>query len=405
MSEFSPDTLIRGLQDSYQIIARHAEGGFGITYRASRSSDQKPVLIKSLRLDRMRDWKSFELFEREAQVLAQLSHPNIPRYHEFFSYDGANPHAPSALSEATRGWSLILVQDFIEGKSLAALTAEKFLQTPKQAEELLRKLLGVLSYLHELLPPVVHRDINPRNVIIASSGEPFLVDFGAIQERLRAGAGMGSTNVGTFGYMPMEQAMGKSVPASDLYALGMTMLTALTHQDPSALPVDEQTGKVNLRLAAPNLSSGLFSSLSAMLEPAVGRRVASAKEALALLNGFARLQELSTDASSQSPVYAPSREEAPLIGVRKLNDYIFTAILYLGVTSGFLINIILFNSLSERELVEFSYLWFPLIPLGGMGRYALRHMHDKSSWVVAIFSWMLAFAALFFFFEGIFPSL
>jgi serine/threonine protein kinase len=409
MSDFAPSTIIKGLQDSYRVIARHAEGGFGITYRAARLSDQHPVLLKSLRLDRMRDWKAFDLFEREAKVMSQLSHPGIPKYHEFFSYDGASAHPSSALTEAPKGWSLLLVQDFISGKSLAEVITQQQRYTNEQAEALLRKLLSVLSYLHGLHPPVVHRDINPRNVIIAENGAPFLVDFGAIQERLRAGENAGSTSVGSFGYMPMEQAMGKAMPASDLYALGMTLVSTITHQDPSTLPIEEQTGKVNLQEAAPGLSPVLFVTLSAMLEPIIGKRIATAKGALDLLNGQPvvpprRLIETTTSDSHAIRVNAP-QTAAPLSRWESLQFSIFSVFMFGGMLAGVVLNMLLFNSLSESELVEFSYLWLPVIAFGFGGRFAIKSMKGKTPAVVALVSWMLAVGLLFFFFEGIFPAL
>jgi serine/threonine protein kinase len=409
MSEFSPNTSIQGLQANYQIIARHAEGGFGITYRAERISDKHPVLIKSLRLDRMRDWKSFDLFEREARVLAQLSHPGIPKYQEFFSYDGVKAHPPSALTNAPKGWSLLLVQDFIFGKSLAEMINQRQRYTTPQAEDLLRKLLEVLSYLHGLHPPVVHRDIKPNNVIISENGTPFLVDFGAIQERLRAGENAGSTNVGSFGYMPMEQAMGKAVPASDLYALGMTLLTTVTHQDPSTLPIIEQTGKVNLNEAAPGLSPNLLAALSTMLEPIVGRRVQTAKEALATLNSEIvltqrKLVETST-AEPQSYQPAIAQVQAPLTQSQRIQLGIFSLIMYGGMAAGVVLNIFMINSFRERELVEFSYLWVPAIIFGGVGRFAIKNTRAKNPWGVAFIVWFIAVFLLFMFFQTIWQTL
>jgi serine/threonine protein kinase len=409
MSDFVPSTIIKGLQDSYQILTRHAEGGFGITYRAERASDRHPVLIKSLRLDRMRDWKSFDLFEREAKVMSQLSHPGIPKYYEFFSYDGASAHPASALTNAPKGWSLLLVQDFIFGKSLSEVIAQKQRYTNAQAEELLRTLLDVLSYLHGLHPPVVHRDINPRNVIIAENGTPYLVDFGAIQERLRAGENVGSTNVGSFGYMPMEQAMGKAVPASDLYALGMTLASTITHQDPSTLPIEEQTGKVKLHEAAPGLSLKLLAALSAMLEPIVAKRVATANEALSLLNEPPALTPRqfteTTNAPPQTVSISAPQPEVPLTRWENIQFTIFSVFMFGGMLTGVVINMLLFNSLSETELVEFSYLWVPVIVFGWGGRFAIKNMKGKTPAIVALVAWMLAVGLLFFFFEGIFPAL
>jgi serine/threonine protein kinase len=107
--------------------------------------------------------------------------------------------------------------------------------------------------LHARVPPVLHRDIKPANVILRPDGAPALVDFGAVRTVFRTAEEGGSTVVGTFGYMPFEQYMGQASPASDLYALGATLLHLITGRGPSefatgdgvvAVPADLPGGPV-----------------------------------------------------------------------------------------------------------------------------------------------------------------
>src|SRR6185503_314055 len=95
------------------------------------------------------------------------------------------------------------------------------------------ELLGVLDYLHSRVPPVLHRDIKPANLIVRPDGSIARVDFGAVRNVFRSPDEDGSTVVGTHGYMPYEQYMGQASPASDLYALGATLLHLITGRGPS----------------------------------------------------------------------------------------------------------------------------------------------------------------------------
>jgi serine/threonine protein kinase len=97
--------------------------------------------------------------------------------------------------------------------------------------------------LHARVPPVLHRDIKPANVILRPDGAPVLVDFGAVRTVFRAAAEGGSTVVGTFGYMPFEQYMGQASPASDLYALGATLLHVITGRGPAEFATPRRRGR------------------------------------------------------------------------------------------------------------------------------------------------------------------
>jgi protein kinase-like protein len=291
MGSFAPGQTIEGLTGAYVIEGTHGEGGFGVTYRARRARSGEAVLVKELRIERLKSWKALSLFEREAETLRSVRHANIPAYYDFFAYGngGAKPASDFSSLEGDGGsLTLVLVQEFIAGESLQQAIDKGFRWTSEQVEAFLRQMLGVLAYLHELTPPVVHRDISPKNIIITPQGQPFLVDFGAIQDRIRAASGIASTSVGTMGFMPLEQLMGASRPASDLYGLAMSVIAVVGGRAPTEMPTNDRTGKLKLGPIVRGLSPEVRFALDRMVEPIVGKRIQSARAALAILDGKSR---------------------------------------------------------------------------------------------------------------------
>jgi hypothetical protein len=280
-----------GLTGVYRIEGRHGEGSFGVTYRARDQADNVLVMVKELRLERLDDWKALELFEREGRVLAGLSQPSIPKFRDLFAHGAPTPLPVGALSTyaGPERLSLVLVQQLIEGSTLQQGVDEGRRLPAQTAERVLRALLAALSYLHSRAPPLVHRDIKPANVILTPEGHPYLVDFGAIQDRLRVTGSAGSTIVGTAGYMPIEQARGDARPASDLYALGVTMIVALAGLPLGELPFDDALGRVDVeRALPPGTPLRIRDLLRGLTAPLLGERIQSAEEALAHLDGAER---------------------------------------------------------------------------------------------------------------------
>jgi hypothetical protein len=262
--------LVKGQQDGYHIEAEHARGGFGITYRGRRASNGQTVIVKALRLDRMGDWKVLELFEREAKVLRGLSHPGIPRFIDHF-----------ALGDAQAPAGFVLVQEFVPGSNLREIMRQG--PTLGQLEMLawFQEILEILAYLHGLSPPVVHRDVTPKNIIVRPDGRAVLVDFGSVQAVLRTGQSVSSTAAGTFGYAPMEQFVGRAVPASDLYGLGMTFLAVASGREPEALPMDGVRANVRaVLLRDARFDARLATLIERMTEPDPRRRLPDASTAL-----------------------------------------------------------------------------------------------------------------------------
>ncbi len=240
----------------------------GVTYEGAPIDGGPRVAIKQLQLSRMDDWKVVELFEREARVLANVTHPAVPAYIEFLP---ADPGGDGAM---------YLVQQLAPGRSLADLVASGWRADEAEARRIAEGMLDVLDYLHARMPPVYHRDIKPQNVLREEGSKVWLVDFGSVRDVYRTTTVGGSSVVGTYGYMAPEQLRGVARPESDLYGLAATLIYVLTAQSPASLPQRKLRFDFRSRV---RLSPGFAWWLEKMLEPAPEDRFASARQALIAL--------------------------------------------------------------------------------------------------------------------------
>ena len=275
----------------YRIVAHLGQGSSGITYAATALTTERLVALKVLTLRGLDDWKKLELFEREANVLATLNHPGIPAYVDYFQVDTPSDRA------------FYIVQTLAEGKSLAALVAEGWRTDETGVKQIAFKVLTILDYLHNLNPPIIHRDIKPQNIIRRDDGEISLVDFGAVQQVYRDTMSYGSTVVGTYGYMSPEQFQGQAFPGSDLYGLGTTILFLLTHRPPAELP--RRRLKLQFRQAV-TVSDDFASWLDGLLEPLIEDRLVSAQAAIAALRQPHTALIHSTGAIATRPLKKPA---------------------------------------------------------------------------------------------------
>ncbi|NJR40126.1 MAG: serine/threonine protein kinase [Leptolyngbyaceae cyanobacterium CSU_1_4] len=237
------------------------------TFLASDVQTQLPVVIKLLLFGPDFTWEDLKLFEREAETLKYLNYPEIPRYLDSFEI------------ETELGKGFVLVQTYLEARSL-----QEWIQSGRSFNEvelkiIAKQLLGILDYLHSRQPPIIHRDIKPSNILLGdrsgnNPGQVYLVDFGSVQT---TGNGGTVTVVGTYGYMPPEQFGGRSLPASDLYGLGATLIYLSTGQHPGDLP--QKDLRVEFE-SATNLSQPFIRWIQWLTQPSLSSRPASAKEAL-----------------------------------------------------------------------------------------------------------------------------
>jgi serine/threonine protein kinase len=229
----------------------------------SANAKEEKVVIKLLAFGGSMQWEHLKLFEREAKLLKQLKHPQIPGYRDYFQID----------EEAL--W-FGLVEDYIAGPSLRTLLNQGQKFTESEIRRIASSILEVLVYLHGLNPPVLHRDIKPSNIILAEDNQVYLIDFGSVQNQTESGMGT-FTVVGTHGYTPIEQFEGQTVQASDLYALGITLIELATGISP------RNTSKKDLRLqlsSYPDLSSSFSYWLRKITEPSTENRFSNAQYAL-----------------------------------------------------------------------------------------------------------------------------
>jgi serine/threonine protein kinase len=224
----------------------------------ARDADGRRVALKELAFVQAPSPTAVAAFEREAKFLRALEHPAIPRFLASFE-EGAGVHA-----------RYYLAQELVEGDALDRLDDHWY----REAEivEIARQVLEIVVYLQSLSPMVIHRDIKPANLLRRKDGTIALVDFGAAHVH---GTTAGSTTIGTFGYMPVEQLAGIVDATTDCFALGATLVHLLTRQEP---------WRVAQSRATINASKDLRAFLDKVTASDPRDRFASAKDALAALD-------------------------------------------------------------------------------------------------------------------------
>lgn len=272
------------IYERYVIFDKLGQGGNAITYAARDLSTEEQVAIKILSLKKLDSWKKVELFEREAKILQQLKHSAIPKYIDYFQIETKSDNL------------FYIVQELAPGKSLATLIESGWQPDEITIKEIAEQILEILIYLQQLIPPVIHRDLKPQNIIRGDDNKIFLVDFGAVQDTYHHTV-MGSTVVGTYGYMAPEQFRGQAFLSTDLYGLGTTLLFLLTGQSPTELP--EKKLKIDFRNSV-KISSGFADWIDKLIEPSHEYRLPSAEAALEVLQGK---QSLSSYITQRPPKY------------------------------------------------------------------------------------------------------
>ncbi|MGI0490056.1 serine/threonine protein kinase [Pantanalinema rosaneae CENA516] len=256
------------LNDRYRLQTKLGQTAGRQTWLAEdlATAPTQTVIVKLLAFADQVNWDTLKLFEREASILRQLDHPMIPKYRNYFSIDD-------------RVLWFGLVQDYIPGDSLKDLLAQGKRFSAAQVREMAIEILAILIYLHELSPPVLHRDLKPSNLILGEDQRIHVIDFGAVQDRA-AVEGATFTVVGTYGYAPMEQFGGRTVPASDLYSLGATLIHLLTGTAPADLPQRQLRIQFNHLVS---LNPAFVQWIERLTNPDVAERFPTARQALTAL--------------------------------------------------------------------------------------------------------------------------
>ncbi|MEM9539129.1 MAG: protein kinase [Cyanobacteria bacterium P01_E01_bin.42] len=254
------ETFVR----QYQVLRTLGQGGMGTTYLAwdkqgTISGAPQLLVLKEMNADMAQIAKARELFEREARILQNLSHPGIPKYYDFFLEDNKK----------------YLAMELIHGQNLEQRIYEKGTVTPAQAIAWAIQTCEILDYLHHLDPSLVHRDIKPANLMIRHLDKRVVVlDFGAVKE---IGTPLG-TRIGAEGYSAPEQERGQPCPQSDLYAIAPTLVFLLTGHSP--LKYYQHQGDI-YRLDVsqiPTITPSLQQVITKASEPRLKQRYKTAKD-------------------------------------------------------------------------------------------------------------------------------
>jgi len=297
------------LQNRYRVLSILGQGGFGRTYLAEdQGRFNERCALKELTPAQGGDYaldKSKELFQREAQILYQIQHPQIPQFRATFEQDQR----------------LFLVQDYVEGQTYRGLLDQRRAQgiafSEGEALQFMRQLLPVMAHIHS--KGIIHRDIAPDNVILRQQdSKPVLIDFGVVKELATRFQTMTTgivqpTTVGKPGYAPIEQMQtGKAYPSSDLYSLAVTAVVLLTGREPQELFDDSTMTWYWQRWVTVN--PGFAQVLNRMLSYRPGDRYQSVSEVVqalqAAFNPAAQAQPRSVQVPPPPPAVYPA--EAPV---------------------------------------------------------------------------------------------
>jgi len=324
------------LGDRYQVVEVLSQGAFCQTYRAQDTylPNHPNRVVKhflpsskySIPLEIRR-----RLFTREVDSLKKLSHYDL---------------VPHLLADFEENLEFYLVQEFIEGHTLSAEVSPGNRWTESKVIQMLQEILSILNFVHS--HGLIHRDVKPNNIIRRKQDNRLiLIDFGAVKpiwnQLIREPEKTSiftpieqytTIAIGTPGYMPNEQQRGKPRLNSDIYALGMIGIQALTGVHPTQLPEDSHTGEIIWQNLA-EVSNGLASVLNKMVCYHFQDRYKSAKEALEALEALTNFspasvnikleEQLPLTGEDANPVFQ-SHESALLLD-KDANDTTLSAIL------------------------------------------------------------------------------
>ena len=232
------------------------------------------VAIKRLLIGSVQNWKEYELFQREANVLSSLDMPGVVKFHE--ALEVLDTDHPAAF----------IVQEYVDGHSLAELIAAGRRFPVNRIYDLIIQCLRILENLHHHEPPVIHRDIKPSNIMLRSENnddfDVCLIDFGAVANPQVQGGG--STVAGTYGYMPPEQLMGNPCSQSDIYSLAVTAIHLFTNISPAEM--ETKDFHLIFEPYMQSMPTALIYTLRAMLDPDIHKRFSDYQKLISVFESF-----------------------------------------------------------------------------------------------------------------------
>jgi serine/threonine protein kinase/predicted TPR repeat methyltransferase len=261
----------------YRILSHLGGGGFGQTYLAEdlHLPGRPRCVVKQMQLRKTNGISLHEarrLFNAEAEALYSL---------------GSHDQIPQLLAHFEDGEQFYLAQEYVEGCLISDEIANAAGFSEQQTFDLLQDVLRTLDFVHQ--HHVIHRDIKPSNLIRRQrDGKVVLIDFGSVKQVSSQpietdGQVSITVAIGSLGYMPNEQLAGQPCLSSDIYAVGMLAIQALTGVDPKRLPKDIKTSEVVWQDLAPAISPGLANLIDLMVRYDFRQRPETAGDALAAL--------------------------------------------------------------------------------------------------------------------------
>lgn len=251
--------------DRYEVRMQLASGGLSAVYLAKMQPNSRVVLKESVippDTDYKTRAKAKELFEREGRLLSRLEHPQIAKVLDFFVEGGRD----------------YIALEYIPGVSLRQFIKSDNYRDEKVILSWAAQIADILLYLHELEPPVVHRDLTPDNLLARDDGKVALIDFGVSNEFISRATG---TLVGKQAYISPEQFRGKAQPKSDVYSFGATLHFLLTGEDPEPLSTSRPK----------HLKPGVSPFLDELVAQCTAMDVENRPDARAILETCTRLLE------------------------------------------------------------------------------------------------------------------
>ncbi|MGK7889622.1 MAG: GUN4 domain-containing protein [Leptolyngbyaceae cyanobacterium] len=301
------------LKERYRPLKVLGKGGFGRTFLAVDDDipSQPTCVVKQLYFsneDANHRQKAIDLFQQEAVRLDEL---------------GRHPQIPQLLAHFTQDDTLYLVQEFVDGPTLSQAKREHGCFGEAQIWQLLLDLLPVLDFIHQRR--VIHRDIKPDNIIYSRHSQQYvLIDFGVAKWVSGTNWMQTGTVIGSPEYMAPEQTRGKTVPATDLYSLGVTCLAMMTTVSPIDMfdIIDNRWVWRDFIVGTQQVSDRLGTILDKLLESALSQRYQSAQEVLEAIadQSPSTGAEASTPASTPSSNFSAPQPPAPILTTSPLKS-------------------------------------------------------------------------------------
>jgi serine/threonine protein kinase len=267
------------------------EGGMGKVYEAEERLSKRRVALKVLHAELSKSEQARKLFMNEMQILAHLEHPNVVR----------------SLASIEVGGELVMVLEFLDGRTLRSVIAERGRLAWVDAVAVVASSASALAAAHGQAPPIIHRDLKPENIMVLSDGSIKVMDFG-IAKVIEAMNQTNTQSVGTLQYMSPEQIDAHTIDhRSDLYCLGLILYELLEGRPPFTSSSPRQLLNLQCTAEPPPLSEdvrrglpkGIEQLLFELLEKAPEDRPYLAEDIVERLEPF--IPDAATGLATQSP--------------------------------------------------------------------------------------------------------